>query len=242
MVKLVDYSSRFEFLRQAAFALVLDVGVHALTLRALAADLGLGVNTVRRLVDPSIDLAVLAADEVLTRRRQDRWGRLPDGPGAAARTLMRRLLPDDASRIDEELVWLRLVTSCEPQPLEVDARARVRHDFQVAERGWSDRDLDLDSEDGPAPRSPREGGRSARPALSRHLEDRRHHIEQVCGRVLDLLEVDDEERAAESTRLRALVDGLTIAVCLGRISPEECGASMDRHLAELVGRPVRVAG
>ena len=144
MVKLVDYSSRFEFLRQAAFALVLDVGVHALSLRALAAELGLGVNTVRRLVDPSTDLAVLAADEVRTRRRQGRLGRLPEEPDEAARALMRRVLPDDETRIDEEVVWLRLLAARGSRPHETDLRARVRHDFQVAERGWSDRDLDLD--------------------------------------------------------------------------------------------------
>ena len=255
MVKLVDYSSRFEFLRQAAFALVPDVGVHALTLRALAAELGLGVNTVRRLVDPSTDLAVLAADEVRTRRRQGRLGRLPEEPDEAARALMRRVLPDDETRIDEEVVWLRLLAARGTRPHETDLRARVRHDFQVAERGWSDRDLDRDMdqgldlalEGGPVPGPIRDSGQSGSqamgsPAMGRHLEDRRHEIEQVCGRVLGLLEVADEEREAESGRLRALVDGLTIEVCLGRISPAECGRSMDRHLTGLRPLPARVAG
>jgi hypothetical protein len=66
--KLVDYASRYEFLRQAAFALVREEGVHALTRRAVAARLGCGLATVCRLVDPSAELATLAADEVLTRR------------------------------------------------------------------------------------------------------------------------------------------------------------------------------
>ena len=46
----VDYASRFEFFRQACFTLVRDRGVEALSRRTLAAELGCGVNTVRRLV------------------------------------------------------------------------------------------------------------------------------------------------------------------------------------------------
>jgi hypothetical protein len=232
--------------------LVLEVGVHALTLRALAADLGLGVNTVRRLVDPSTELAVLAADEVRTRRRRDRWARLPEDKEAAVRVLMRRLLPDDDSRIDEELVWLRLTASFEAVPIDLEARGRVRHDFQVAEGGWSDpnpdpdpdmdadMDADMDPETVSIPDTHGDAQTQPRNAMSRYFAERRSEVDAIIGRVVDLLEVADRE--FEKARLRALVDGLTLAVCLGRISPEECVRSMDRHLAGLWQPPARVAG
>jgi hypothetical protein len=138
MPKLVDYASRYEFLRRAAFALVLEEGAQAPTRRAVAARLGCGLNTVRRLVDPSVDLAVLAADEVRTRRRAGRWGRLPEDPAEAARILARRLLPEDESRIDEELVWLRLTGAHAGMGRRRESPLALRHDLQVAERGWSD--------------------------------------------------------------------------------------------------------
>jgi hypothetical protein len=233
--KLVDYASRYEFLRQAAFALVREEGVSALTRRAVAARVGCGLATVCRLVDPSAELATLAADEVLTRRRAGRWGGLPEDPAEAAKTLVRRLLPDDASRIDEELVWLRLETAYARTPDQEASTLRLRHDFQIAERGWSDVDPVGYEEAAPA-REPRAGAL----ALARYFDDRETHVSTVTDQVLALLEV--AERDAESIRLRALLDGLTLAVCRGRISPVECVRTMDRHLTGLGEPPVRVAG
>jgi hypothetical protein len=237
--KLVDYASRYEFLRQAAFALVREEGVHALTRRAVAARLGCGLATVCRLVDPSAELATLAADEVCTRRRAGRWGRLPEDPVEAASALMHRLLPDDASRIDEELVWLRLVACRAAAPPRGGAALTLRHDFQIAERGWSDVDPIEADDEGTVSRTDTETGPGTS-ALARHFADRRREVDVILGRVMDLLEVED--RDAESVRLRALVDGLTLAACLGQISPEECVQAMDRHLAGLRQPPVRVAG
>ena len=48
MPRRVDYVGRFEFIRQAAFAVVRDEGVEALSRRRVAAELGTGVNTIRR--------------------------------------------------------------------------------------------------------------------------------------------------------------------------------------------------
>jgi hypothetical protein len=112
--------------------------------------------------------------------------------------LVRRLLPDDESRIDEEMVWFRLVASCASGPSNGDI------------------------------------------AMASYFADREIHVRTLIERVLTLLEVG--EREAETVRLRALVDGQTVAVCLGRISPGEGVLTMDRHVAELRERPVRVAG
>jgi hypothetical protein len=50
MPRLIDYVGRFEFIRQAAFAVVRDDGADALSRRRVAAELGTGVNTIRRSV------------------------------------------------------------------------------------------------------------------------------------------------------------------------------------------------
>ena len=82
MPRLIDYVGRFEFIRQAAFAVVRDEGVEALSRRRVAAELGTGVNTIRRSVAGWADLARLAADQVRSRRRPGAW---VDGPRIRAR-------------------------------------------------------------------------------------------------------------------------------------------------------------
>ena len=62
MPRLVDYAVRFDFIRRAAFAVVRDDGVDALSRRRVAAELGTSVNTIRRLVADWVDLVGLAAD------------------------------------------------------------------------------------------------------------------------------------------------------------------------------------
>ncbi len=240
----VDYASRYEFFRQACFALVRDRGVEALTRRTLATQLGCAVNTVRRLVDPGVDLAVLAADEVVTRRRLGRWGRRSEDPVLRAGYLMRRLLPEDVSHIDEELVWMKLVAAAQVGSRSGEALGQVRHDFQVALRGWADDEMEgAESEDAAdaladAPTGGRGDARAV--ALTRHVEARRSEIDSTITTVLELLEVAD--RDAEALRLEALVHGLTTAVCTGRITPDLALDAMDRHLAELKEGAARVAG
>ena len=118
MPRLIDYVGRFEFIRQAAFAVVRDEGVDALSRRRVAAELGTGVNTIRRSVAGWADLTRLAADQVRSRRMLGRLGRREDEPLAAATCLVRSLMPEDATHLDEELVWLKLVAACALQPLQ----------------------------------------------------------------------------------------------------------------------------
>lgn len=61
MPRRIDYVGRFEFIRQAAFAVVRDDGVEVLSRRRVAAELGTGVNTLRRSVAGRADLARLPA-------------------------------------------------------------------------------------------------------------------------------------------------------------------------------------
>src|SRR4029077_19224859 len=136
--KLIDYVGRFEFIRQAAFAVVRDEGVDALSRRRVAAELGTGVNTIRRSVAGWADLARLAADQVRSRRMLGRLGQRTDDPLEQARSLVRSLMPEDATHLDEELVWLKLVAACALRPSGLEPPGQVRREFQIAQRGYDD--------------------------------------------------------------------------------------------------------
>jgi len=110
MPRRVDYASRFALLRESAFALVCDRGVDALSRRALATLLGLSRNRIDDLLRTDVPLVCLAAQEVAERRRQGRWFITSAPPFEAACGLVGSLMPDDDTRLDEEMVWLRLVT------------------------------------------------------------------------------------------------------------------------------------
>ena len=75
MPRLIDYVGPFELIRRAAFVVVRDEGVDAPSRRRVAAELGTGVNTIRRSVGRWADLARLATDQVQSRRMLGRRAR-----------------------------------------------------------------------------------------------------------------------------------------------------------------------
>jgi hypothetical protein len=239
--KLVNYSARFEFLREAAFTVVRDQGVSALSRHSVAAALGTSVNTVRRLLSPEADLRVLAADEVARRRLHGRLGRLRDGDAVErAGHVVRALLPDAQHRVDEELVWLRLMVALPRDSLtHADPDGTLRDRWQLAEHGYVlQDDVGVGADDGAVSvTSP--GGHP----LAEHLRTREGEIASRLDEALRLLEVPPEIRGDETVTLRALTDGLTQAACASRLTPEEALAQLERHLqhlAERVRRPTRV--
>jgi hypothetical protein len=238
MPRLIDYAGRFEFIRQACFAVVRDEGPDALSRRRVAVELGTGVNTIRRLVAEWADLARLAADHVVTRRRAGRLRRRTDDPMEAVGYEIKSLMPEDATHLDEELVWLKLVACYALKPSGLEPPGQVRHDFGIAQRGYdiellqppesaspdgsrvdgSSTDAsstDASSTDASSPGS--QGRREVlRPYFEVHLED----LRVVIDRVLDLLDVP-APRDETATLMSAVIEGLTLAACMGRISPED---------------------
>jgi hypothetical protein len=242
--KLVNYSARFEFLREAAFTVVRDRGVSALSRHSVAAVLGTSVNTVRRLLSPEADLRVLAADEVARRRLHGRLGRLRDGETVErAGHVVRALLPDAQHRVDEEVVWLRLMVALPRDgSAQADADGPLRDRWQLAEHGYVLQGDVGHGADGGAEGATRPGEPGEHP-LAEHLRTREGEIASRLGEALRLLEVPPETRADETVTLRALTDGLTQAVCASRLTPEEAVAHLEhhlRHLAERVLRPTKV--
>lgn len=221
MVKRVNYPARFEFFRRAAFVVVRDRGPQALSRRSMAAALGLSYNTVRRLVAEEVDLRHLALDEVEHRRSRGRWGRPRGlvGPDLAVFRLV-TLLPDEASRVTEELVGLRLTLDAHrPTVPPAESVAALRAEHAIAERGFAPED------DGPTviPDStdPIAGRLAERDALVEHV-------------VADALSAIDRGGEAEQRRTRALVDGLLLGTCLGRMTPEQAVTTVEAHVASLM--------
>jgi hypothetical protein len=215
MPRLIDYVGRFEFIRRAAFAVVRDESVDALSRRRVAAELGSSVNTIRRLVADWVDLVRLAADHVVSRRRVGRFNRRTDTPLEAVEVMVRMLMPEDPSHLDEELVWLKLVTACALKPSGLEPPGTVRRDFGIAQRGYDDAQPVA-----PAGTRPASGKlEDRRAALDRYVTDRDEVLTSTVGQVLDLLEVSGP-RDDVATTMIAVLEGLTLSACLGRITPE----------------------
>ncbi|MFC5178457.1 hypothetical protein [Nocardioides taihuensis] len=222
MPRLIDYASRFDFFRRAAFVLVRDVGPQALSRRAVAAALGISVNSVRRLLAEDADLRGLALDEVERRRSRSLWHR-PRGLAGAdlALDLLRQLLPDEEARVPEELVWLRLALDARRLVVgEQDTAAALRAEHAIADRGFVPEDLD--------PTTPAPG--AGDDPLAGRLTDHHTHRALVVDRALALVGVEEVQ---ERRRTLALLDGLTLHACLGRLTPEEAVSALEHHVASL---------
>ncbi len=223
MPKLIDYVGRFEFIRMAAFAVVLEDGVEALSRRRVAAELGTGVNTIRRSVAGWADLARLAADHVGSRRLLGRLGRSTGDPVEQATNLVRALMPEDESHLDEEVVWLKLVAACGLRPSGLEPAGHVRRQFRIAQLGYDDGGR---TDDAFAKEGREQHGRAEhvepqdhRTALAPYLAERDQQLATSARRILDLLEVP-EPREARAETLVAMVEGLTLSACRGRLTPE----------------------
>lgn len=237
MPKLIDYAGRFAFFEQACFAIVRDHGVEELSRNRLATTLGTSSTTVRRLLNGGADLRRLALEEVRQRRVRGRFR--PRGlsgvDGAVAD--LRRLLPDSAPRIAEELVWWRVAIAAPttatlpPDEVEVD-EGPLHHRFAVASHGFVPEDALV--ADVPGPRSPcgAEGGLD--PVVQAVL-DRHEHLGAEVGRTLKhfLPHVQAENLDRAAAELHALLDGLGLGVCLGRLRPEDAVATLRGYLVSL---------
>jgi hypothetical protein len=230
MPRKVDHVSRFHFLREAAFAIVRDRGVGALSRRALADELGTSRNRVDDILRAEADLRVLAAGEVKNRRTTGRFQLNVGPPEQVALNLVTSLMPDTPARIDEELVWLRLlVEGPRAASPDGDPDGPLWQRYQIAQRGYvySERR----SHGSPVePVRPED-----RPdALAPHRAEREEVMAARLTRALEELDLAADRRDAELHRLRALVDGLALAVCLGRITCDAGVQVIRGHLRTLV--------
>ncbi len=222
MPRLVDYRCRQAFLQEAAFAIVRDEGVAAVTRQSLADVLGTSVQTVRRSIDSESELVVLAAREADQRRRARRWRLRP----RAAAVTVRDLLPDSPDHVDEEIVWDELSRFCSrPTRRAVAVEDSLAARFHVAQHGWFD----------PAQAIARHQSRSPL-SSSAQLEGRRHVAELVAARQDDLLRdvaaavallghADDGLSRVTAVLLHA-VRGAVAEICVGAITADRAAENL----------------
>lgn len=118
MPKFVEYAERFEEMRQAVLTIALRDGTRHINYPAVAAEVGVSVMTLRRLMPSAIHLPRLGMDLLDRRARallmRSVPGELPpEDPRAAAWNLLLRDLPCTAERAEDARAW-RLLTAGYP--------------------------------------------------------------------------------------------------------------------------------
>ncbi|MDJ0355640.1 TetR family transcriptional regulator C-terminal domain-containing protein [Paenarthrobacter sp. PH39-S1] len=124
MPKVIDPLIRREDVVQALFQVVAESGLEAASLRAVAAEAGLAVGSVRHYFDGQAELMIFAFRTVSARirgRLEDRVAALESASGTrrapgdrlsdACAEVLLELLPLDAQRELESSVWLSFVTA-----------------------------------------------------------------------------------------------------------------------------------
>ena len=233
MKRFAKQAAQHQLLCEAAFALVRREGPHVLSRRGLAAELGAAEALARRVLADHVRLPVLAAQECEVRRREAGRGRrgvdllLPvpqdvdahagadTGAGTGAGVGVGAGVD---AEVDVEIVWLRLVL------LHAAAEARAESP-SLAERYQLSVHDRLVSKPPPPDRG-REERAADRAAMASYLAD---HVARQHGLVMQL--TGGRTEIAEA--VHALVDGLVLAVCTGRLSPQAARAVLTDHLDRL---------
>ncbi len=187
--------------------------------------LGTSISTVRRLLRSEADLRNLALTEVGHRRRRGRYGQPPGEGLDAALWLLRRLIPDTPQRIAEELVWWRLSVAAPTEarvPLDEAhlEEGPLHHRFAVATYGFVPMDvLQLRIEPPMSPQDPE--GRTDPVVAARRERDADVAAEVAVAVGLAVPGLQGAERDRATASLHAMVEGVGIGVCLGRLAPED---------------------
>jgi uncharacterized protein YjiS (DUF1127 family) len=137
MPKLVDYSDRFDGIREAVYLITLDEGVGAISLDAVAPRAFLSRRTLQRLINSAAALPYLGlqwAERIESRRALRRLSYRDERPDheRAVDSLI-STLPGDAD-LQDRTVWWLLVTAFEPTT-DWAREARSQHARAVV--GWS---------------------------------------------------------------------------------------------------------
>ncbi|MFC4909802.1 TetR/AcrR family transcriptional regulator [Actinomadura gamaensis] len=138
MPKLVDPEQRRREVAEAIFRIVRRDGLEHASLRAVAAEAGLAIGSVRHYFDGQADLMIFAMRYFAERaglRIREAAGRLkipdPDAPAAehvaTLELLLAETLPLDDRRREEAVVWLAFVTAARTNP-DLRPYARELHD------------------------------------------------------------------------------------------------------------------
>lgn len=126
MPKLIDHAQRREEIATAAWRVILQKGIGAVSVRTVAAEAGLSVGSVRHVFASQTQLLAFAMELVID-RAADRITALPerDDPIESMEDIAIELLPLDEERRSEMEVYLALFAATGTDPLLIDTRAEA---------------------------------------------------------------------------------------------------------------------
>ncbi|WP_148612721.1 hypothetical protein [Nocardioides rubriscoriae] len=200
------YAAQLELLAEAAFEVVRREGPAVLSRRGLAAELGASDAMARRTLGDHVSLPALAAKACETHRRRRRH-HLP---------VLEQLLPDTEAT-DAAIVWLRLRIQHGTIPSKQGAHDLAER-YQVATRGWCD-----PVTPGTGAAAPVEDVDPDRVALAGYFSDEDASTVALVSRLVG-------ERADLVDAVHALVDGLVLGVCTGRLTAPAARSVLVDHL------------
>lgn len=131
MPKIVDHGARREEIAAALFRVVRRHGIHATSVRTVAAEAGTSPSALRHYFASQDELLAFALRATVDRVRARLQPLLPDLSGrAGALTVLEELLPLDATRRGETEVYIAFVTRAQPDP----GLRRIRDAAETASR------------------------------------------------------------------------------------------------------------
>lgn len=126
MPKLIDHAQRREEIATAAWRVILQRGINAVSVRTVAAEAGLSVGSVRHVFASQTQVLAFAMELVID-RADARIMALPEraDPIESMEDIAVELLPLDEERRSEMEVYLALFAATGTDPKLVDTRAEV---------------------------------------------------------------------------------------------------------------------
>lgn len=126
MPKLIDHAERQEEIATAAWRVILQKGISAVSVRTVAAEAGLSVGSVRHVFASQTQLLAFAMELVID-RADARITALPERttPLESMEDIAVELLPLDEERRSEMEVYLALFAATGTDPKLIDTRAEV---------------------------------------------------------------------------------------------------------------------
>lgn len=190
MPKLIDYSLRFELIREAVVRIAARDGGRAVNLATIATEMQVSQSTLRRMLRSTDVLAETGVVWLARNRQRQRFlhkrpKTIQPGSLAHVKWVMWKELPLDAEEVEWARAWAELVAT----------GAGVR--------------------------------------ITELRADHERWLDSLVAEAVAMLAVPVARSGLARVHLRALIDGLTAAVCAGRITPEQLQACLDVHLREI---------
>jgi AcrR family transcriptional regulator len=129
----IDHTARREAIAEAAWRIIRRDGLHAVSVRTVAGEVGLSTGSLRHVFASQAELLQFSM-ELVAERIRARIAAIPDAAPARERIerMVSEILPLDAERVAEAEVWLAFVARSRVEP----SLRRLVEQLDEAQRAW----------------------------------------------------------------------------------------------------------